>query len=241
MQERLQKQMAELRVEATAGGGMVTVVVNGAKQVQSLKIDPEVVVERRCRDAAGSDRRRRQRRPAQGRRGDGAEDGRHAAGRACKHSTGHRRLSCRLRIVTRFPMSLPIRSSAHRRAAAPARHRPEGRAAPRVPHPQDAARAGRSAGRRRARRQGARHLLLGLQQHHRRRSVRLLPRATTRDHHVICVVEEPQNVARDREDARVQGRLSRADGRAVAAAGHRSRRSEDQGPAGADRRRRRPK
>jgi nucleoid-associated protein EbfC len=43
MQERLQKQMAELRVEATAGGGMVTVTVNGAKQIQSLKIDPEVV------------------------------------------------------------------------------------------------------------------------------------------------------------------------------------------------------
>ncbi len=43
MQERLQKQMAELRIEATAGGGMVTVVVNGAKQIQSLKIDPEVV------------------------------------------------------------------------------------------------------------------------------------------------------------------------------------------------------
>jgi len=43
MQERLQKQMAELRVEGNAGGGMVTVVVNGAKQVQSLKIDPEVV------------------------------------------------------------------------------------------------------------------------------------------------------------------------------------------------------
>jgi hypothetical protein len=43
MQERLQKQMAELRVEATAGGGMVTVVVNGAKQLQSIRIDPEVV------------------------------------------------------------------------------------------------------------------------------------------------------------------------------------------------------
>jgi DNA-binding YbaB/EbfC family protein len=43
MQERLQKQMAELRIEATAGGGMVTVVVNGAKQIQSVKIDPEVV------------------------------------------------------------------------------------------------------------------------------------------------------------------------------------------------------
>ena len=43
MQERLQKQMAELRVEASAGGGMVAVVVNGAKQLQSIKIDPEVV------------------------------------------------------------------------------------------------------------------------------------------------------------------------------------------------------
>jgi DNA-binding YbaB/EbfC family protein len=43
MQERLQKQMAELRIEASAGGGMVTVVVNGSKQLKSLKIDPEVV------------------------------------------------------------------------------------------------------------------------------------------------------------------------------------------------------
>jgi DNA-binding YbaB/EbfC family protein len=43
MQEKMQKQMAEMRVEATAGGGMVTVVMNGAKQVQSIKIDPEAV------------------------------------------------------------------------------------------------------------------------------------------------------------------------------------------------------
>ena len=43
MQERLQKEMAELKVEGNAGGGMVTVIVNGAKQIQSLKIDPEVV------------------------------------------------------------------------------------------------------------------------------------------------------------------------------------------------------
>ena len=43
MQERLQKQMAEMRIEATAGGGMVTVIVNGAKQLQSIRIDPEVV------------------------------------------------------------------------------------------------------------------------------------------------------------------------------------------------------
>ena len=43
MQEQLQKRMSELRVEASAGGGMVTVVVNGSKQLQSLRIDPEVV------------------------------------------------------------------------------------------------------------------------------------------------------------------------------------------------------
>jgi len=43
MQERLAKQMAETRVEATAGGGMVTVVMDGGKRVQSLAIDPEAV------------------------------------------------------------------------------------------------------------------------------------------------------------------------------------------------------
>ncbi len=43
VQERLQKQMAELRVEATAGGGMVTVVMDGTKRLRSLTIDPQVV------------------------------------------------------------------------------------------------------------------------------------------------------------------------------------------------------
>jgi DNA-binding YbaB/EbfC family protein len=43
MQERLQKQLAELRVEATAGGGMVTVEMSGHKHLLSLRIDPEVV------------------------------------------------------------------------------------------------------------------------------------------------------------------------------------------------------
>ena len=43
MQEHLKQQMADLRVEATAGGGMVTVVVSVDKQLQSIKIDPEVV------------------------------------------------------------------------------------------------------------------------------------------------------------------------------------------------------
>jgi len=43
MQEQLQKQMADLRVEASSGGGMVTVVMSGTKQLQSIRIDPEVV------------------------------------------------------------------------------------------------------------------------------------------------------------------------------------------------------
>ena len=43
MQARLQKQMGEMRVEATAGGGMVTVVMNGTKQLQTIALDPEVV------------------------------------------------------------------------------------------------------------------------------------------------------------------------------------------------------
>jgi DNA-binding YbaB/EbfC family protein len=43
MQERLQKQMAEMRIEASAGGGMVTVVVSGHKHVLEVKLDPEVV------------------------------------------------------------------------------------------------------------------------------------------------------------------------------------------------------
>jgi DNA-binding YbaB/EbfC family protein len=43
MQQRLQQQMADLRIETTSGGGMVTVVVSGNKLVQSIRIDPDVV------------------------------------------------------------------------------------------------------------------------------------------------------------------------------------------------------
>jgi nucleoid-associated protein EbfC len=43
MQERLHKQMADMRIEGAAGGGMVSVIVSGHKQLQSIKIDPEVV------------------------------------------------------------------------------------------------------------------------------------------------------------------------------------------------------
>jgi DNA-binding YbaB/EbfC family protein len=41
--EALQKKMQETVVEASSGGGSVAVKMNGAKQVLSIKIDPEVV------------------------------------------------------------------------------------------------------------------------------------------------------------------------------------------------------
>ena len=43
LQERLQKEMSALTVEGAAGGGMVTVVVNGHKHIQKVTIDPEAV------------------------------------------------------------------------------------------------------------------------------------------------------------------------------------------------------
>ena len=42
MQEQLQKQMDSTVVEATAGGGMVSLKMNGNKQLISIQIDPEV-------------------------------------------------------------------------------------------------------------------------------------------------------------------------------------------------------
>jgi hypothetical protein len=43
MQERMQQELTALRVEGSSGGGMVTVVVDGQKNLHSLKLDPEVV------------------------------------------------------------------------------------------------------------------------------------------------------------------------------------------------------
>jgi hypothetical protein len=42
MQESLQKQVETVSVEASAGGGMVTVRMNGQKQLSDVRIDPEV-------------------------------------------------------------------------------------------------------------------------------------------------------------------------------------------------------
>jgi len=43
MQDKLQRQMSEMRIEGVAGGGMVTVVINGHKAMHAIKIDPEAV------------------------------------------------------------------------------------------------------------------------------------------------------------------------------------------------------
>ena len=42
MQEKLQQEIAQVKVEATAGGGMVTVKMDGQKNLLAVKIDPEV-------------------------------------------------------------------------------------------------------------------------------------------------------------------------------------------------------
>ena len=42
MQENLQKQVETVDVEASAGGGMVIVRMNGQKQITELRVDPEV-------------------------------------------------------------------------------------------------------------------------------------------------------------------------------------------------------
>jgi nucleoid-associated protein EbfC len=41
--ESLKQEVAKRKVEATAGGGMVTVEVNGSQEVLSIKIDREVI------------------------------------------------------------------------------------------------------------------------------------------------------------------------------------------------------
>jgi hypothetical protein len=42
MQEKLQQEIAQIKVEATAGGGMVSVQMDGQKNLLAVRIDPEV-------------------------------------------------------------------------------------------------------------------------------------------------------------------------------------------------------
>jgi DNA-binding YbaB/EbfC family protein len=43
MQKRLQRELNEMVVEASVGGGMVTVKMSGHRQLVSVKIDPEAM------------------------------------------------------------------------------------------------------------------------------------------------------------------------------------------------------
>ena len=42
MQQKMQEEIAQIRVEGSAGGGMVAVKMDGHKNVTGVKIDPEV-------------------------------------------------------------------------------------------------------------------------------------------------------------------------------------------------------
>jgi nucleoid-associated protein EbfC len=46
VQEDLQQQVSQVAVEASAGGGMVTVKMNGQKQVLEVKIEPAVFADK---------------------------------------------------------------------------------------------------------------------------------------------------------------------------------------------------
>ena len=43
VQEQMHRQLQELRVEASTGGGMVTLTMNGQKQILTLTIDPQLL------------------------------------------------------------------------------------------------------------------------------------------------------------------------------------------------------
>ncbi|MEW6733822.1 MAG: YbaB/EbfC family nucleoid-associated protein [Acidobacteriota bacterium] len=44
-QEEMQRKLGEIRVDAAAGGGMVSVVMSGTKEMISIKIEPDAVKE----------------------------------------------------------------------------------------------------------------------------------------------------------------------------------------------------
>jgi DNA-binding YbaB/EbfC family protein len=43
MQDRLQEELAELRIEGTSGGGIVRLTLDGQKNLVSVRLEPEVI------------------------------------------------------------------------------------------------------------------------------------------------------------------------------------------------------
>jgi hypothetical protein len=43
MQDKLQRELSELRLEGTSGGGMVSITLDGQKNLVAVRLDPEVI------------------------------------------------------------------------------------------------------------------------------------------------------------------------------------------------------
>jgi hypothetical protein len=43
MQDKLQRELADLRVEGTSGGGIVSLTLDGQKNLVSVRLEPEVI------------------------------------------------------------------------------------------------------------------------------------------------------------------------------------------------------
>jgi len=43
MQEKMQQELSEMKIEGSSGGGMVTVILDGNRNLMDIKINPEVV------------------------------------------------------------------------------------------------------------------------------------------------------------------------------------------------------
>ena len=78
VQEKLEKQIDEHFVEASAGGGMVTVKMNGQKQLTEVRIEPDIFKSKDQEMLQELDPRRRERSDApRGRRAFQASEGHH--------------------------------------------------------------------------------------------------------------------------------------------------------------------
>ena len=127
MQQKMQEEIALIRVEGSAGGGMVTIKMDGHKNITGVKIDPEVagdveMLQDWCRPPATKPPRKWKKKPE--------ENGRHA-GRPGPASGFALDSHARLRRALTAP---------DRRIPPPARHRAEVRAeagVPRAAFPRD--------------------------------------------------------------------------------------------------------
>ena len=233
--QKLQQQMAAMqeeigkkRVEATAGGGMVTVEANGKQEIVSIKIDPEVVnrddiqmledlVLAACNEALRKSRELMQQELAAHRRAQDSRPG----------DVGRTRLGV---------LSGPGRA-AHRGAPAAARDRTEDGPAAHVLPAQAARRGGARALRVAPRREGPDRLLSPVLQHHRRGPLPHLRRSFARLAPALCRRGAERSLG-DGANGRVPRALPRAARRALAAGRHRARRPQGQGAPGPARGRR---